>query len=297
MSYAMFLEEYNAAQDTVSFAEMAEALNSIIECATEDITLDFSISLESAADAEVLKEAAEEAKKNAFARIKEALVKWALKAIEWVKNFGKKAAIAVANGGNKAINKLVSSKATIRKNIQLRVSLYNGKETTAIISDLTGNLAMIEGITPSTLKNSDSKLRDIRDKVKDSLNDIKAKKSDFKSAEQVAGSKVSDLNRLYVDPYIKHIDYKNVTKAIDKAAAYAKNLADKGMADANFKTGETLHPDEVKSLSTIGSTLMQLGSALMNFAFENLSTGVANAAKIALACGVRPTEKKEEPEE
>lgn len=297
MSYAMFLEEYNAEQEaaSVSFTEMSESLNSLIEFATSDITLDFSINLESVSDPVALKEAADEAKKNALVKFKEVLVNWATKAIEWVKKVAKKAALAVANSGNAAIKKLLSEKATLKKDVTLKVSTFNGKQVMAIVNEIKSEMNTITGFSAQSA-NLDA-IVDIKKKVEGSLADIKAKKATFESVTQKAGSKIVDLHKLYVDPYIKAVNYKEITEIVDKAADKAKKIAESLGKDANFKTGEPLKPHETKNMREIGTTVMQLGSVLMSFAFENLSTGVANSVKLALACGVRPTEKKEEEEE
>ena len=266
--YDALLEEFNAEQElaNATFASINESMEALYNFVAQDITLEFSIAAESAEDVDALKEAAGEAIKNAALKLKDKLVEWAQKIVEQVKKIAKKAALAAANGGNAAIKKLLNDKAKTKKEVVLKSGKYSAKE----------NDKIVEGLADMTrLSTAGGKAAKIEE--------IFAKAGTFETTEEkvAPGASVKDLYTKYVDAYVNKFDYKAVSKHIDEAAKSARAEAKK-----------LENPEEAAKVKEGAVQLMKAGTTLVTFAFQNLTLGVANAAKIALACGV--AKKKEE---
>lgn len=285
MSYAMLLEDYDAEQEiaNASYAGIAEAMTSLVEFVNQDITIDFSVSLENANSDEALKEASIEGLKAAAVKIKDKLIEWAKKIVEQVKKVAQKAAIAAANQGNKALKKLISDKATTKKDLILKKGELDKGQTKAVIDKLS-KIATIEVGDGSV---SDSSRARVAAAVEDAFKNV----NDYKSVdvEEKAGQSAKVLYDLYVDNYINKIDYKGISSTIDKTAKNAVKLA------KHIEAGK-VEGGNAEGIRSTAKTLMQAGTTLVGFAFQNVSIGVANAAKIALACGARK-EKEEKAEE
>ena len=269
--YDVLLEEFNEEQElaNATFASIAEAVDALYNFVAQDIQLEFNVALESAEDVEALKEAAEEAKKNVFVKLAAKLKEWAVKIVEQVKKIAMKAAIAAGNGGNAAMKKLISEKAKTKKAITLKKTEYGRSQTAKIVESL---------IELTRLDSAKGKA--------DKVEQIFGAKDKFKAVEVdiAAGQSAKELYDKYVDQYIKGINYAEVSKCINGAAKDAQKVAKELEGDAAAEAKET------------AVRLMKAGSNLVTFAFQNLTVGVANAAKIALACGavVKKEEKKEE---
>lgn len=270
--YDVLLEEFNEEQElaNATFSSIAESVNALYEFVAQDINLEFSISCESAQDIEALKEAAGAAVKERLVKLGQKLKEWAIKVVEQVKKIAKKAAIAAATGGNAVMKKLISQKAVTKKDIQLSKSKYSRSE----------NSKIFEKLMEATHLNTAAGKGKMVDEIfgsKDKFNEIKV---DIK-----AGQSAKDLYKDYVDMYIAGIDYNKVVKCIEDAAKEANKLA------------KELEGEEHETAAKDAALLMKGGTNLINYAFRNISIGVANAAKIALACGAVAKKDKEEKEE
>ena len=267
--YDVLLEEFNEEQElaNATFASIAESVDALYEFVAQDINLEFSLTLESAADNEALQEAVSAAMKERFVKLGKKLQEWAVKIIEQVKKIAKKAAIAAANGGNAAMKKLISAKATTKKAIKVKKTEYGKSETAKIAKKL---------MEVTHLSSTSGKAQ--------MVDDIFGAKDKFKAVEVdvAAGKSAKELYNEYVDQYIAGINYGEVSKCIDDAAKEAKKLA------------KSLEGEEADAAAKDAALLMKAGTNLVNFAFQNLTIGVANAAKIALACGAVVKKEKEE---
>ena len=289
MSYAMLLEDYNAEQEiaNATFASIAENVNAIHDLIAEDVTLDFSVALESSSDVNALKEAAEEAKKNAFTKLGERLKTVFEKLVTEAKKILQKALIAAANKGNEAMKKLISEKAKTKKEVKLKTPTIGDANTkggvekiNAVINALKKFLKDFDASKAAQSGFGTNAQADALDAA------FKDSKVETKDLVEPAGKGVSELYNLYAAPYIEKVDYRDFNKTINDAANDAKKVAE-------VLKGSKLE----ESSKDAAMRLMKAGSALVNFNFQVLSIGVANAAKIALAAAGIKTVKAEKEEE
>ena len=267
--YDVLLEEFNEEQElaNATFASIAESVDALFDFVAQDIKLEFSLSQEDAQNTEALQEAVSAAMKQKFVNLKNKVQEWAVKILEQVKKIAKKAALAVTNGGNAAMKKLISAKATTKKAIKVKKTEYGRSETAAIAKKL---------MDVTRLDSASGKA--------DKIDEIFGSKDKFKAVEvdEAAGQSAKALYDKYVDQYIAGINYADVVKSIDKATKDAKAEAKK------------LEGEEAEAAAKNVAHIMKAGTVLVNFAFQNLTVGVANAAKIALACGAVVKKEKEE---
>jgi hypothetical protein len=259
--YDVLLEKYNAEQELakVTFASINEGLMSLYEFVAQDVTLDFSVALESAEDTEVLKEASKEAVKKFFANLANKLREWAKKIVEKATEVAKKAAVAAANGGNAAIQKLLVANAKTVRPVIFKKSKYGEKETSAIVAEL------------SDLSNLNAAGKaDTIDKIFEDAKEFTTE--DSKTIEP--GKSVKTLHDTFVTQYIKGINYKGISDTIKKAAKEANDAAAKFEKDS----------EEAIKLKDAATRLMKAGTTLVTFAFQNLTVGMGNALKLAAAC-------------
>lgn len=269
--YDVLLEEFNEEQElaNATFASIAESVDALYNFVAQDINLEFSLTLESAQDSEALQEAVGAAMKERLKKLGDKLKEWAIKVVDQIKKIAKKAAIAAANGGNAAMKKLISAKATTKKAIKVKKTEY-GKSETAKIAEKLMDLTKLGTASGKAAMSED----------------IFGAKDKFKAVEvdEAAGQSAKALYDKYVDQYIAGINYSKVSSCISAAAKEANKLA------------KELEGEKAEEAAKDAALLMKAGTNLVNFAFQNLTVGVANAAKIALACGavVKKEEKKEE---
>jgi len=291
MSYAMLLEEYKAEQEAanVTFASIAENIDAIRNFVAEDVTLDFSIELESASDVEAIKEAAEESKKNFFVKIGNKLKEVFEKLVARAKEIFQKAVIAAANGGNNLMKKLIKDKAVTKSAVTLKelenlsfgdILIVESKMSTLM------NKVAAKGATSAATEHDDEDKRLVDNVFRDSKIQTKPSKS------YPAGTSVATLHKDYVEGFITKINYKKFNEDIKKAANDAKTMANAYTSGGDL---EKLNKD-------VAVSFMKLGTSYVELNFQLVTIGVANAAKIAGACikkdkAEKAEEKKEEKKE
>lgn len=286
MSYAMLLEEYDAehAYENTTFASIAEGMNSLIDFVQQDITVDFSVSLEAANDVEALKEASVEALKNAAKKFFDNVKKWVPEILKKIGEIAQKAAIAVMNKGNKAILKFIKDGTVTKRDINVSIPVLSNKEIQKVINAL-GNEAS-------------AKMTDAKKEAAVNAAIANAKKFELikdengkKESELIAkGTSAKAAYEKYCKFYIDGIDYKSVETQLKSAVENIKREA------------AELEKSSDKFQETKNSLLycMKATTALTNFEFQVLAYGVGTSAKIAAACigkGEKAEGAKEEKKE
>lgn len=281
MSYAMLLEEYSKEQeiDNASFSSIAEGMNSLIDFVCEDVKADLSVALESLGDQEALREASLAAAKEAAVKLAKKVKEWIPEILKKVRQIVQKAAIAAMNKGNAAMKKLIKEGKKLKKDVRMTTPALDAAQIKKVA----------EALGKASMKNSnDEKMVAAVDAAI-----ANAKKLETKSKDQAdvakAGMGADEAYAKFAKPYIEDINFKKIENDVKSATDILKSEVSK------LEKGS----EELASKKAAIFTMMKASTALTNFAFQVLSVGVANSAKIALAAGAekKAEEKAEEKKE
>lgn len=292
MSYTALLEEcfLEEKYSNDTFASIAENFDSLTNFVNEDVTFGVMISLEEAESGNIKDKAAAIGKsaKKAWDNLVERLIAFGKKIAESLKRFIAKAKVVIAQGGNKAIKKIMTSENASKYTVKdLELDTVGGKKRASAIKAIYIQAIKVAREINSDMSTAASNLS--KDKAWEFTDDYSStidtlsqnvNDSELKGTEKVSGN----AKKLYQDYSASYLDI--VSSNLSSVESVVKDAMKKCdvMASAikALDKGEN-HSDKLTSVIKVSSQCMKISTYTLNFSMSILTIATKNAAKIALA--------------
>lgn len=296
--YDALLENHFAEEkyENDTFFNISSYLESLTAFVNEDVNFEATISLNEAEDGAVKDKSATfgKAVKAGIRKLIEKIGSFIAKIKEAVHRYVTKAKIVIAQGGNKAIKKIIANNDyKIGKDIKLKTISFTGKEGASLTDYIYKEALASAGKIYTSAANAAQDLADgkkeftvVRDtQILDTLNvDIAAsnvaKDTTISAADNIT---VKSIYPKYVGDYLDCV--KQNLPAVESTIKDAQNKCNqiiKFLKKAE-NGGQNANSAAITQVSAIVGDLMRISTYIVNYSMSILTLATKNSAKLALA--------------